>query len=151
MQVEGIYSSISQKYRDQSLDRVVTLKYMNFPLLFSANTDKGAPVNLNFVIGPQFGVNVGSKLETTGTPSDGDTVSAVLAVRAGDVGVAYGAGLEFGLGADRNWGIDLGFRGVYGLLDISDRSKTTTTDQYYILDRAHVKSYAGYLGVAYRF
>lgn len=152
LQLEGIYSSMSQKYRDQSLDRVVHLNYMNFPLLFSANTGKGAPVNLNFVVGPQFGFNVGSKLETSGTPDDGvEQVDAVLAVKAGDVGVAYGAGLEFGFGESRQWHADLGFRGVYGLLDISDRSKTTTTDQYYVLDRAHVRSYAGYIGLTYAF
>lgn len=150
IQLEGIYQTMSQKYRDRSWDREVKLRYMNFPLLFSANTGKGDPVNLNFSIGPQFGLNVGSDLSSNGTAEDGD-LEPILAVKAGDVGIAYGAGLEFGFGAERNWHFDLGFRGVYGLLDISDKSKTTTTDQYYILDRAHVRSYAGYLGLAYTF
>jgi hypothetical protein len=151
-QVEGIYLSMSQKYRDNDLDRVVHLNYMNFPLLLSLNTNKAAPVNLNFSAGPQFGINVGSRVETTSDKAGTtDTVNAILAVKAGDVGVAYGAGLEFGLGPERRVALELGFRGVYGLLDISDKSQSTTTEQYYILDRAHVQSYAGYVGLRFGF
>lgn len=149
-QVEGIYLSMSQKYRENDLDRTVYLNYMNFPLLLSLNTSKGGPVNLNIVGGPQFGLNVGSRVETA-PGGQADTVNAVVAVKAGDVGIAYGAGLEFGLGADHNIALELGFRGVYGLIDISDKSKSTTTDQYYVLDRAHVQSYAGYVGLRFGF
>lgn len=149
-QVEGIYLSMSQKYRENDMDRTVRLNYMNFPLLLSLNTSKGSAVNLNVSAGPQFGLNVGSQIE--GNSGGGsDTVSAVLAVKAGDLGVAYGAGIEFGLGAGHALALEFGFRGVYGLLDISDNSKSTTTDQYYILDRAHVQSYAGYVGLRFGF
>lgn len=149
-QVEGIYLSMTQKYRDNDLDRTVRLSYMNFPLLLSLNTSKGGPVNLNIVGGPQFGLNVGSSIETSKS-GDADTVSAVLAVKAGDIGVAYGAGLEFGLAQGGRLALEIGFRGVYGLIDISDKSQSTTTDQYYVLDRAHVQSYAGYVGLRFGF
>jgi hypothetical protein len=149
-QVEGIYLEMTQKYRDRDLDRTVRLNYVNFPLLLSLNTSKGAPVNLNIVGGPQFGINVGSHVDSE-PGGTADTVTAVLAVKSGDVGVAYGAGLEFGLGANRNVALELGFRGVYGLIDISDKSQSTTTEQYYILDRAHVQSYAGYVGLRFGF
>jgi hypothetical protein len=149
-QVEGIYLSMTQKYRDNDLDRTVRLNYMNFPLLFSLNTSKGSAVNLNLVAGPQFGLNVGSSVETA-PGGNVDTVNAVLAVKTGDVGVAYGAGLEFGFGESRMVALELGFRGVYGLIDISDNSKSTTTNEYYILDRAHVQSYAGYVGLRFGF
>lgn len=149
-QVEGIYLSMSQKYRDNDLDRTVHLNYMNFPLLLSLNTSKGSMVNLNIVGGPQFGINVGSRVESS-SGGQVDTVNAVLAVKTGDLGVAYGAGLEFGLGPNRAVALELGFRGVYGLIDISDKSKSTTTNEYYVLDRAHVQSYAGYVGLRFGF
>lgn len=149
-QVEGIYLSMSQKYRENDMDRTVYLNYMNFPLLLSLNTSKGSAVNLNVVGGPQFGLNVGSRVETA-PGGQTDTVTAILAVKSGDVGIAYGAGIEFGLGANHNLALELGFRGVYGLIDISDKSQSTTTEQYYILDRAHVQSYAGYVGLRFGF
>jgi hypothetical protein len=80
-----------------------------------------------------------------------DTVEAVLAVKPADFGVAYGAGFNFGLGPTANPKINLGFRGVYGILDISDKSQSTTTNQYYILDRSHVKTYAGVIGLTFLF
>ncbi len=150
LQGELIYNVLNQKYRDRSLDHTVTLNYVNIPLLLSLNTGKGAPVNLNLVAGPQVGINVGSRVETSGGKGV-DTVQAILAVKAGDFGLAYGAGLEFGFGPGRNVLLDIGFRGVYGLIDISDRSKSTTTNEYYILDRAHVESYAGYIGLKFAF
>ena len=44
--------------------------------------------------------------------------------------------------------LSLGFRGVRGLVDISDDSQNITTDEYYVLDRAKVNTYSGYAGVA---
>ena len=151
VQGEFIYSSLSQKYRDNNnVDRRITLNYVNIPLLLSLNTGKNNPVNLNVVGGPQIGINVGSSVQSSGSKGV-DTIQAVLAVKQGDLGVAYGAGLEFGLGPNRNAHIDLGFRGVFGLIDISDKSQSITTNQYYILDRAHVKTYSGYIGLTFAF
>jgi len=150
VQGEFIYNELTQKYRDRDRDHKITLNYVNIPLLLSLNTGKGSAVNLNIVGGPQIGINVGSHVEHSGGGGV-DTVQAVLAVKQGDLGLAYGAGLEFGLGPERNVLLDFGFRGVYGLIDISDRSRNITTNEYYILDRAHVQSYAGYVGLKFAF
>ena len=146
IQGELIYSSLSQKYVDNSVENTISLSYINIPLLFSFNSSKSAPLNFNAVIGPQIGINVGSSVKASGNGNGTSTVTGVLAVKAGDIGFAYGVGLDFGTAP---WRFGLGFRGVYGLLDISDKSNSTTTDQYYILDRSHVKTYAGYLSVSY--
>ena len=143
LQGELIYSSIAQKYRDTDLDHTVKLRYVNIPMLLALNSGKSKIVNLNVVAGPQIGINVGSDLETV---DSGEEV-AVLAVKKGDLGLAYGAGLQFG----KMVKFDIGFRGVYGLIDISDDSKTKTTDQYYILDRTHVKTYSAYAGLSFLF
>jgi hypothetical protein len=140
---EVLYSSIAQKYRDNDLDRTIRLRYVNIPILLSLNTGKTQVVNLNFVVGPQIGINVGSKIEDV----QGNEDVAVLAVKKGDLGFAYGAGLQFGHMVK----FDVGFRGVYGLIDISDDSKTKTTSQYYILDRTHVKTYSPYAGLSFLF
>jgi len=42
----------------------------------------------------------------------------------------------------------VGFRGVYGLFDISDNSATINTDSYFILDKVHIKTYSVYLGLS---
>jgi opacity protein-like surface antigen len=144
IQAEVIYSTLSQKYTDRNIERRIDLSYIHIPLLLVLNTDVSKPVNLNICAGPQIGINTGSKLEAEGG-SGVDTVQAVIAVKPADIGLAYGAGLDFRLGEDLSLGV--GFRGVYGLLDISDNSKTTTTNQYYILDRSHVTTYAGYIGL----
>jgi len=72
-------------------------------------------------------------------------------VKKGDLGFAYGAGLDFGLDQENMVRLGLGFRGVYGLLDISDDSKTQTNDKYYVLDRTHIKTYAVYMGLSVLF
>ena len=143
LQGELLYSAIAQKYRDKELDRTIKLHYVNIPLLLSLNTGKSKIVNLNVVAGPQIGINVGSDIE----PVEGDEEVAVLAVRKGDLGLAYGAGLQFG----HNVKFDIGFRGVYGLIDISDDSKTNETGEYYILDKTHIQTYSLYAGVAFLF
>jgi len=146
---EVLYNSLSQKYEDKGLARKININYVNIPLLLSLNTDRYAPINFNVVAGPQIGINAGADVSgNTSNNGEVDTVKAVLAVKQGDLGVAYGAGIDFG-GRDVRFG--LGFRGVYGLLDVSDKSKSKTTGDYYILDRAHVKTYAGYVGVSVMF
>jgi hypothetical protein len=150
VQLEAIYNQYSQKYKDQDLERQVDINYVNFPLLLTLNTDKSKCVNFGVAVGPQVGLNVGSKIKTYGN-TDVDTVEATLAVKQGDLGVAYGAGFDFALNKMRTVKLNLGFRGVYGLIDISDRSKTRATNSYLILDRTHVESYSGYLGLSFVF
>jgi len=45
----------------------------------------------------------------------------------------------------------MGFRGVYGLFDISDDSGTTSTDSYYVLDKTNLKTYSVYAGLSILF
>lgn len=149
IQAEIIYSKLSQKYREQDLEREINLEYINIPLLLSYNTGKDKPINFNIVAGPQMGINVGSELFT---PNNGDPDNqAVLAVKKGDLGFAYGAGFDFGLNANRTFRLGLGFRGVYGLFDISDNSNNITTDNYYVLDRTKLKTYSAYAGASFLF
>jgi hypothetical protein len=150
VQGEIIYTSISQKYKEQEKEHRVDLKYVNIPLMLSLNTGKTKLVNFNLVGGPQIGLSVGSKLTTEG--DDGTTDSkAVLAVKKGDLGLAYGLGVDFGLNTAKTLRLGLGFRGVFGLFDISDNNNSNTTDSYYLLDRTKIQTYAGYLGVSYLF
>lgn len=149
LQLEVLYSTLSQKYADHTLDREIDINYVNIPLLFSLNVNRTNAVNLNVVLGPQLGVNVGSKVTTSGTANGNTNTKAVLAVKENDFGIAYGAGIDFGLNAARTIRFDIGFRGVTGLIDISDRSKTLETDSYYILQKKRTQTYAGYIGFTF--
>jgi len=114
LQLEVIYNSLWQKYKDDTNhDREIQLKYITIPLLLTLNTDKSKPVNLHVAVGPQLGINVGSKVETSGTNGNGngtDTLQAVLAVKKSDFGIAYGAGIEFALNPARSIRLGLGFQ-----------------------------------------
>lgn len=149
IQVEAIYSAIGQKYTEVDVERKINLKYINVPLLLSLNTGKSKVVNFNLVGGPQIGISVGSNIFTSNNGAGNS--NAVLAVKKGDLGVAYGAGLDFGINSERTIRIGLGFRGVQGLFDISDNNATLSTDGYYLLDRSKVKTYAVYAGLSFLF
>lgn len=151
VQVEGIYTSISQKYVENDQEHKVHLKYINIPLLLSLNTGKLNPINLNAVLGPQLGLSAGSSIDSSGSGDGTTSTTAVVSVKRGDIGFAYGAGLDFGLNPLNTLRLSIGFRGVYGLLDISDNSRTIANDSYYILDKTNVKTYAGYLGFSILF
>jgi hypothetical protein len=144
IQGEVDYLGIQQKYADQSISRQVNINYLNIPVMLSLNTDKTRPVNLNVVVGPQFGVNVGSSLSTSSNGST-DNAHAVIAAKQGDVGEAYGAGLEFALNRNHTFRFDIGFRGMYGLVDIS--SDQVSENSYNVLVHASRKSYGGYAGL----
>ncbi len=145
------YHEINQKYKDQGLNRQVSVSYLNIPVLLSLNTDKTAPVNLNFVVGPQFGFNVGASVDGDSN-GNVDQAQATVGAKAGDVGAAYGAGLEFSLNDAHTIRLDLGFRGYYGFVDMSAKqSSSGSTDTYNVLLSASRKSYAGYIGVAFLF
>lgn len=145
IQGEVIYNSLSQKYKDDVLDREINIRYINIPLLFSLSTDNSSPVLLKVVFGPQLGYNVGSSIKSSGDSSV-DTVTTVLAVRQSDFGLAYGAGLGFALNELGTIRFDLGFRGVYGFVNVSNTSNDAGANTYYILDRAVIKTYSGYFG-----
>ncbi len=150
VQIEAIYSDISRKYTDLDVERRVRLSYINFPLMLSINTGKSRLINLNVVAGPQIGILVGSNVSSKA--SNGTTYAeAKLAVRKTDLGLAYGAGIDVGINESRTFRLGLGFRGVLGMIDISNNSATTVTDSYYILDRTHVQTYSVYTGLSIMF
>ena len=149
LQGEIIYSTLGQKYTETDVVRNVNLSYINIPLLFSYNTGKTNPVNVNFVLGPQIGISAGSNLKVDNT---GPTVKeAKLSVMAGDLGLALGAGVDFGLNSAQTLRLGVGFRGVFGLIDISDNSQTIVTNSYYILDKTKLTTYSGYIGLSWLF
>jgi len=152
LQAEINYHEINQKYKDQGLNREVNVSYLNIPVMHSINTYKEAPVNLNFVVGPQFGFNVGA--ETSGdTSGNADAAQATVGAKAGDVGAAYGAGLEIMLNDNHTLRLDLGFRGYYGLVNMSadQTNNSGSTETYNVLLNASRKTYAGYLGLTFLF
>ncbi len=145
VQGEVIYSTLNQKYSEDDVEKEIKLEYINVPLLLSYNTGKLKPVNFNVVAGPQIGISVGS--EFGGNADE----NAVLSVKKGDLGFAYGAGFDFGLNTAKTFRLGIGFRGVYGLVDISDNSNNLESGSYYVLDKAHVKTYSAYFGVSFLF
>jgi hypothetical protein len=147
IQGEVIYSTIAQKYKETDSERQINLKYLNIPLLLSLNTGKSNAINFNVVAGPQIGISMGSSISGVGN----DSTMAVLSVKKGDLGVAYGAGLDFGVNPAKTIRVSLGFRGVFGVVDISDNNKSLTTDSYYLLDRSQIQTYAGYAGISMLF
>lgn len=102
------------------------------------------------MVGPQLGINTGSSLDVEGN-STIDTVNATINIKPADIGIAYGAGIDLGLGPDRLLHVNIGFRGVYGIIDIGEDSNNNTTSSYYILDRSKLKTYSGYAGLSYKF
>jgi len=148
IQGEINYYSVSQKYADQNISRDVDISYINIPVLLSLNTDKTMPVNLNVVVGPQFGYNVGAKISNNGNQNQ-NTTEATVAVKRGDIGVAYGAGLEIALNQSHTFRLDFGFRGFYGLVAMDGSKEGANT--YNIVVNASRKSYGGYLGLALMF
>ncbi len=146
IQGEVIYNSLSQKYVDEGLERRIKVNYVNIPLMFSLNTNKTKMVNLNAVLGPQLGLNIGSSVS-----SSSDTLTTVLKVKKSDFGFAYGAGVEIALNDLRTVRLDMGFRGVYGLINISNTQDPSETGSYYILKQANVRTSSVYLGLSLLF
>ncbi len=142
------YYMVSQTYKDRDLNREVHISYLDIPLLLSLNIDKTKPVNLNFVVGTQFGLNVGSNIKTTGGDNT-DTLQAVVAVRQGDIGFAYGAGLEFALNKNHTCRLDVGYRGFYGILDMN--AKSTGSDSFNVIIKTSRKTNGAYIGITFLF
>ncbi len=150
LQAEVIYNSVSRRYSEGDVARMVNLRYVNIPFLFSLNSGKFSAVNLNLVVGPQLGIMVGNTVYTSGSVTP-ETPVAVLSVRKSDIGLAYGAGLDFKLNHAGTLRIGAGFRGVYGLLDISKTSQTKVDPEYYVMENAHVQTYSVYGGFSFLF
>ena len=149
-QVELQYTSISQKYTEMNVERKIKLSYINIPVLLALNTGKSKAVNFGMVLGPQLGINAGSSI-TSSNDNGTNSSQAILAVKKSDISFAYGAGLDFALNQNHTARLGIGYRGSYGLLDISDNSNTLVTNSYYILDRSHIMVHSAYIGISYLF
>jgi hypothetical protein len=148
MQVEINYSTYARNYRESDITRTVKLQYLEIPLLVSFNSGKIRMINFNAVVGPQIGLNVGSKIKTSG----GEGVVApqpILKLRQGNIGIAYGAGIDIGLNNKRTIRLGVGYRGVVGLLNISNNSATLDPGSYYIMERTPLHTYAAYIGLSF--
>jgi opacity protein-like surface antigen len=151
IQAEVIYSKLSQTHQDNGMERRIDLEYIHVPLLISLNTNRAASINLNVVVGPQIGMNAGATLTTTGSENGSSNLKGVLVVKNNDLGLAYGAGLDFGLNPRKTLRFDLGFRGVLGLTDISDQSGSLENDEFYVLQKSGINTFAGYFGISLLF
>lgn len=147
IQAEVIYNILSQKYKEQNVENRINLKYVNIPLFLSLNSGRYQKVNFNLVAGPQVGISVGSRVYTNGN----DTAQAVIALRKSDFGFAYGAGLDFALNQKKTFRLGLGFRGVYGLFDVTNTKTNSDQNSYYILDNTKVQTYSIYTGISLLF
>ena len=143
VETEVNYYQVSQKYADRGLNRKVTIRYLQIPVLLSLNSDRTQLVNLNVVAGPQFGVNIGTSIKGTGNETS-DTLRAVVAVEQGDVGFAYGAGLEFALNKGHSMRLDVGYRGFYGLVDLNTAQSGSST--YNVITKISRNRNGAYLG-----
>lgn len=150
IQVEVIYQQLSQKYTEQNIEREIKLNYVNIPLLFALNTGKTKSINFGLVLGPQIGLSVGSSIHLS--VAEGTNGShAVLSTKTTDLGFAYGAGIDFGINDAKTIRFSLGYRGVYSLIDLSDNTKSLTNNDYYVVNRTHIKTNAGYVGISFLF
>jgi hypothetical protein len=146
VQGEVDYYKATQKYKDASANYHVNIKYLDIPVMLSLNTNKMARVNLNAVVGPQFGINVGSDVSSSGSTT---TATATVAAKKGDMGAAFGAGLEFALDESHNVRLDLGYRGFYGFVKM-DADKTGN-DTYNVIVSANRKTNAAYIRLTFLF
>jgi opacity protein-like surface antigen len=103
------------------------------------------------VIGPQWGFNVGATLKTTGVPNGNGNSTAILAVKKNDFGIAYGLGVDFAITPSKTIRLDIGFRGVMGLMDVNNTNEKIDANSYYILQKSTINSYSGYVGLTFLF
>jgi len=151
--VEGdiLYTAITQQYKDQEMERTIHVNYLNVPIMLSMNTAKSRPVNLNFVVGPQMSYNVGSSMQSSGSNGT-DTMQATLVLKKGNLGFAYGAGVEFALNERRSIRLDLGFRGVYGFVDIAQPTGTDPESRdFNVVEGTKIQTYSAFAGLTWLF
>lgn len=145
-QSEIDYYKASQSYTDLDVNQNVDIKYIDIPMLLSLNTNKTARVNVNAVIGPQFGINVGSNISSSGSSG---TSTPAIALKKGDIGAAFGAGLEFALNQAHSVRLDLGYRGFYGMVSMS--ADETSNGTYNVIVDAKRKTNAAYVRLTFLF
>jgi hypothetical protein len=147
-QLELMYSTLAQDYTDRfNTTHTVNLNYLSIPIITTFNTNYGKPVNFNVGIGPQLGLLVGSSV----TNNNGN-FNAVLAAKGMDVGIGYGGGLDFALGPKHKTHINIGYRGVQGLIDIdnSGSNANQSTSSYYLLQKSKTNLNSFYIGMMFK-
>ena len=145
IQAEVNYYSVLQKYNDRNVTNEVKLRYVNFPLLLSLNTNKAAAFNINLVAGPQLGVNTGATIRSSGSNGT-DQPEAVVAINPRDIGLAYGFGIEIAVNSKRTIRMDLGYRGFNGLVTLADDDAVDGNSYNVVADESR-KTNAAYLGL----
>jgi hypothetical protein len=150
IRMEALYSSLAQELKIRESNHRLELSYINFPVLVGFHTGYDRPVNLNVMFGPQIGINTGTSLERSGGEGS-DTIQATIKIKPADIGLAYGAGLDFGFGKEKLVHFNVGFRGVDGIVDISDESNNSATNTNYILGQTKLITYSGYAGLSFKF
>ncbi|MDQ3191150.1 MAG: PorT family protein [Bacteroidota bacterium] len=139
------------EFADDTRTRRVDLSYINIPLLLSLNTNYGRSVNLNITGGPYFGLNTGASATVDDNGNGASTAQAMVDVNPLDIGLAYGAGIDFGIGQTRWLHINVGFRGTQGLLDVGKTETTVGQDQFQIVgERSRMNTYGAYVGLMFR-
>jgi hypothetical protein len=132
----------------------VNLNYINIPLLASYNTNLGRTVNWNITAGPYLGINTGAGVNTTGDTDNGTTTgsaTAVIHVRPADIGLAYGTGLDFGIGETQWMHVRVGYRGTAGLIELSDNRANVDPDQYnVVISRSRMVTNGAYIGLMFK-
>jgi len=150
VQTELLFNSTARSYNDNGIERQVNLQYVNIPLLLSLNTNKYKRVNFNFVVGPQIGIRTGYSLQSSVNAGEGGRV-AVLSVKDNDLGLAYGAGVDFGLNKAKTIRLGVGFRGSFSLIDIGNTNNPLPDNSYYVLKGAQLQTYYLYTGLSILF
>jgi len=147
IQEEAIYNTLSQQYKAQDVTQRVTLNYIDVPILLALNTGKKRTVNASIVAGLQAGISVGNSLFSSGNNSS----QPVVLIKMGDLGFAYGAGLDVALNEAHSFRLGVGYRGVTGLIDISNHKQAVSGNSYNIIDQTTLQTYAAYVSLSLLF
>jgi hypothetical protein len=149
IQAELLVNTLTQGYKEGNETRTVHINYINLPILMVINTGVSKQVNFNVAFGPQFGYNIGCYISQGPEPYE-DTITAKVAVKPGDLGIAYGLGFDVKLDNSQTK-LTLGYRGDFGIVDVSDASNNQTVNEYYIIQRSFLITYAAYIGLSFGF
>lgn len=96
--LEGLYvqkggeGSFVAPGEDHAHDSVITLDYIEFPLLFTAKFPAGEKFAFNVFAGPTFGFSLGGDLEDK---EHGETMGLDDYITSFEFGAAFGAGVEY--------------------------------------------------------
>ncbi|HYG50776.1 MAG TPA: porin family protein [Flavobacteriales bacterium] len=146
---EFVYTTFKMEFNHRGSPKRLNVNYISVPLMAAINTSKMSRINVKLVIGPQFGINAGSSVESA-NGQEPDSLQSLWRVKQGDMGVAYGAGLEFALNSSRSLRLTTGFRGISGFLNVADNS-TNMAVFFSRVNKVNVHLYSVYGGLIWLF